>query len=127
MENGMTIGGKQLVVVGDRVLLRQEKPEDRTQVGLYLPQSVVEKEAVQSGRIIATGPGVAIPGPTEIDSEPWREAHGSNHYIPMQARIGDYALYLRKEGVEVKFEGEKFFIVPQNAILLLIREEEETF
>jgi co-chaperonin GroES (HSP10) len=121
----MRAGKKCLVVVGDRVLIKLERPEDRTAVGLYLPQTVLEKESVQGGRIIATGPGIPVPGPTELDSEPWKETAPAHHHIPMQAKVGDYALYLRKEGVEIKFEGEKYIVVPQNAILVLMREEED--
>lgn len=121
----MQSGNRQLIVIGDRVLIKLENPEEKTDVGLILPQSVVEKERVQGGRIISTGPGVPVPGPTELDNEPWREQVGGNNYIPMQAQIGDYALYLRKEGVEIKFEGEKYIIAPQNAILVLIRQSPE--
>ena len=49
----MRIGNKELVVIGDRVLIKREDLEERTKVGLYLPQTVVEKEDVQSGRILA--------------------------------------------------------------------------
>ncbi|MCX7014612.1 MAG: co-chaperone GroES family protein [Candidatus Sumerlaeota bacterium] len=121
----MQVGNKRMIVIGDRVLIKLENPEERTKVGLYLPQTVIDKESVAGGRIIATGPGVPIPGPTELDEEPWKQTAKQRHYIPMQAHIGDYALYLRKEGVEVRFENEKYIIVPQNAILVLVREGEE--
>jgi hypothetical protein len=39
----------------------------------------------------------------------------------MQARVGDYAIFLRKASVEIKFEGRTYLIVPQGAILLLDR------
>ena len=121
----MPVGRNKMIVIGDRVLIRQDNPEERTEVGLYLPRSVVEKENVQGGRIVSTGPGIPVPGPTELDHEPWKETRPATHYIPMQARPGDYALYLRKEGVEIKREGEKYIIVPQNAILVLVREGED--
>ncbi len=41
----------------------------------------------------------------------------------MQAEVGDYALFLKKAAVEIKFEGERYLIVPHNSILVLIREE----
>jgi hypothetical protein len=50
-------GHRQLIVVGDRVLIRPEQPDARTQVGLYLPETVLEKEKIQAGRIVAVGPG----------------------------------------------------------------------
>ena len=42
----------------------------------------------------------------------------------MQAEKGDYALFLKKMAVEIKFEGEKYLIVPHSSILVLIRDEE---
>ncbi len=44
---------KKLVVVGDRVLIAPEEGEERTNVGLYLPPTAIDRQAVQSGRIIA--------------------------------------------------------------------------
>lgn len=121
----MQLCNKRLVVVGDRVLLKPEKAEERTRVGLYLPQTVVEKERVSSGRIVSTGPGIAVPGPPDIDHEPWRERMETAHYIPMQVEAGDFALYLRKEGIELRYEDEEYIIVPQSAILAVVREEDE--
>jgi len=43
----------------------------------------------------------------------------------MQARVGDYAIFLRKASVEIKLEGESYLVVPQAAILVLFRDEEE--
>jgi chaperonin GroES len=118
-------GFRQLIVVGDRVLIKPEQPEDRTDVGLYLPQTVVEKEKVQSGRIVATGPGIAMPEFTDEDEEPWKQPGRKTRYIPMQAEEGDYALFLKKAAVEIKFEGEEYLVVPQGAILLLLRDTDE--
>jgi co-chaperonin GroES (HSP10) len=39
----------------------------------------------------------------------------------MQARIGDYALFFRKAAVEITYEGNKYLVVPQAAILVLVR------
>jgi hypothetical protein len=43
----------------------------------------------------------------------------------MQARNGDYALFFRKAAVEITFENERYLVVPQSAILALMREELE--
>ena len=121
----MKKGNKRLVVIGDRVLVKQEELEDRTEVGLYLPQTVVEKEEVQSGRVVLTGPGIPLPQPQETDDEPWRSVPTDPKYLPLQAEEGDYALFLKKMAVEIKFEGEKYLIIPHSSILVLIREEED--
>jgi|SaaInl7_200m_RNA_FD_contig_31_1300025_length_1905_multi_8_in_0_out_0_2 chaperonin GroES len=122
----MKMGDKSLVVVGDRVLVKQEDLEQRTEVGLYLPQTVVEKEEVQGGRIVCTGPGIPLPLPQESEDEPWKTSiPGEPRYLPMQAEIGDYALFLKKSAIEIKFEGDKYLIVPHGAILVLIQQDED--
>ena len=113
---------KKLIIIGDRVLVRPTKPNERTQTGLYLPPGVQEKEKVQQGYIIKTGPGYAIPSPTE--DEPWKAQEEQVKYIPLQAKEGDLAIFLLNGATEVMYEGEKYFIVPQSAILMLEREEE---
>jgi len=115
---------KKLIVVGDRVLIVPGEGEERTNVGLYLPPTAVDHQAVQGGRIVATGPGTPLPDPNSLDDEPWKIQAGSAHvtrYVPMQARIGDYALFFRKAAVEITYEGDKYLVVPQAAILVLVR------
>lgn len=113
---------KKLIVIGDRVLIRLSKPNEQTTSGLYLPPGVQEKEKVQQGTIIKTGPGYAIPMP--VDDEPWKSEDENVKYVPLQAREGDLAIFLVSGATEVMYEKEKYFIVPQGAILLLEREEE---
>ena len=117
---------KELIVVGDRVLVRVEEGEDRTKVGLYLPPSALDSQAVQGGRIVATGPGTPMPSVADYPDEPWRTAAGGGggdpRYVPMQARAGDYALFFRKAAVEITFETDRYLVVPQAAILALVRD-----
>lgn len=110
-----------ILVVGDRVLIKPEKDLDKTNSGLYLPPGVSEKEKVQGGYIIKAGPGYAVSAP-ETD-ESWKENNGPK-FIPLQAKEGDFALFLKKDGIEVELDGEKMIIVSHNAILLLIRDED---
>lgn len=115
---------KRLTVVGDRVLITPEEGEERTRVGLYLPPTALESQQVQSGVIIATGPGDPVPDLASFDEEPWRAAERETRetrYRPMQARVGDHAIFFRKAAVEITFEGQKYLVVPQAAILVLIR------
>jgi chaperonin GroES len=113
---------KRLIVVGDRVLIAPEEGEDRTRVGLYLPASAVDAQAVQGGTIVARGPGTPISAPTELDEEPWKILGGEARYLPVQARVGDYAIFFRRAAVEITFEGRKYLVVPQAAILVLVRQ-----
>ena len=112
---------RKLVVVGDRILVEPAEGEERTKVGLYLPPTAIDHQAVQGGRVVATGPGTPLSAPTEIDDEPWKVEGAEPRYLPMQAHIGDYALFFRKAAVEITFEGKRYLVVPQAAILVLVR------
>ena len=121
----MLRNNKQLIVVGDRVLIQPEEGEERSKVGLYLPPTALDAQAVQGGHIVATGPGQPMPdlGSEQYD-EPWRVGGNSRElrFVPMQARTGDFALFFRKAAVEITFEGDRYLVVPQAAILALVRE-----
>lgn len=117
----MSRSPKKLIVVGDRVLVAPAEGEERTKVGLYLPPTAVDSQQVQGGRIVATGPGLPMPDPGETSDEPWRVGMRETRYVPMQARTGDYALFFRRAAVEITFEDERYLVVPQTAILALVR------
>ncbi len=119
----MRKGKKELLVVGDRVLIEPEEGETRTKVGLLLPPGAVEKEAVQSGRVTALGPGTPLP-PPEAEGEPWKTPYQTPRYLPMQVEIGDYAVFFRKAAIEITFEDSKYLVVPLAAILVLVRESQ---
>jgi chaperonin GroES len=115
---------KNIIVIGDKVLIKPKSLDDRTSAGLYLPPGVQQKEDVQSGYIMKVGPGYAVPLPTDDTGETWKGNEESVKYIPLQVREGDLAIFLQKGAVEVMYEGEKYYIVPQHLILMLVRDEE---
>ena len=86
----MLRGDKELLVVGDRVLVRVDEQEQRTEVGLYLPPTALEKENVQSGRIEEVGPGIPLPPKGDEDDVPWAESgsEAEMRFIPLQAQKG---------------------------------------
>lgn len=114
---------KKLIVVGDRVLIQPTKQTDKTESGLYLPPGVQEKEKIQSGYVIKVGPGYPLPLPADED-EMWKGKEEQIKYLPLQAQEGDLAIFLQRGAVEVIYEKEKYFIVPQASILMLEREED---
>jgi chaperonin GroES len=111
---------KELIVVGDRVLIRPDETDDKTHSGLYLPQGVQEKEKVQTGTIIKIGPGYPVPDPAALEAEPWQSSK-MERYMPLQAREGDYCVFLRNAAIEIEYEGKKYLVVPHSAILVLLR------
>ncbi|MBP5326691.1 MAG: co-chaperone GroES [Bacteroidales bacterium] len=112
-----------LIVIGDRVLIQTGTVTQRTKSGLYLPAGYQDKEEIQSGYILKCGPGYALPN-MEGD-EPWNPKDKEPRYMPLQVQPGDMALFVQKSAVEIKYNGEKYYIVPQSAILLVERDDFE--
>ena len=113
---------KRLIVVGDNVMVRPES-KGKTRAGLYLPPSVIDSEAVMGGWVVQVGPGLAIPDMANWDEEPWKRREQRPRYIPPQAQDGDFAIFMRKAAVEITFEDEKYLIVPNGAVLALVRQD----
>jgi len=110
-----------LIVVGDRVLIKPNDAVDRTHSGLYLPAGYKDKENVQSGYIVKCGPGYPLPDVEEGES--WNRQERAPRYLPLQVQPGDLALFLQKNAIEIKYNNEKYFIVPQSAILMVERDD----
>lgn len=119
----MLKSGKEIILVGDRVLIDPDINHSKTPSGLYLPPGVKEKENVQGGHVVKVGPGLPLPLPDDSNDEPWAPENKEPQYLPLQAEEGDYAIFLRKYAIEIELEGKKYLIVPHSYILILIRED----
>jgi co-chaperonin GroES (HSP10) len=114
---------KELLVNGDRLLIRPQDGEERTESGLVLPATAVNEQQVRQGKVVKVGPGIPVADPMDGD-EPWKKHERSEaRYVPLQAREGDTAIFLKKASIEISHEGEKYLIVPNSAVLLLARED----
>ncbi|MFH1119735.1 MAG: co-chaperone GroES family protein [Bacteroidota bacterium] len=115
---------QKLIVVGDRLLIKPLSLSKKTKGGLFLPPGYNEKEEIQSGYVLKAGPGYPIPVSGEED-EIWKQQSGDNiKYIPLQAKVGDLAIFLQKGAIEIVYNDDKYFIVPQHSVLLLERDED---
>lgn len=84
--------------LGDRVVVRPKPAEEKTDSGLYIPDSAKEKP--QKGTIVATGPG--------------RVENGNK--IDLTVEEGDEVLYGKYAGTEVTIDGEEMLIMRENDI-----------
>ncbi len=114
---------EKLIVVGDRVLIKPKSNPDKTNSGLFLPPGYTERENTQSGYVVKVGPGYPNPMPPEDGDEPWKQQKEKTRYLSLQALVGDLAIFLQKGAIEIFYNNEKYFIVNQNAILLLERDD----
>jgi co-chaperonin GroES (HSP10) len=112
---------QKLIVIGDRILIKPKTPQSQTKSGLYLPPGVNENDKVQIGYVLKVGPGYPIPSVNDTD-EPWKNKTEEPKYVPLQPKEGDQAVYLQNSAIEIEFNKEKYMVVPQSAILLLLRD-----
>lgn len=110
------------IMVGDRILIKPKSPMDKTRSGLFLPPGVHEKEKIQSGYVVKVGPGYPIPAINDVD-EPWKDKSDEVKYVPLQPKEGDLAIYMQNSAFEIEFKKEKYVIVPNSAVLMLIRDD----
>jgi len=114
---------EKIIVVGDRVLIKPKRLSNKSKGGLFLPPGYKEKEEIQTGYIIKCGPGYPIPFPSDDNDDSWKNIDEKVKYVPLQAKVGDLAIFLQKGAIEIVYDNEKYFIVAQHSILLLERDE----
>lgn len=112
---------EKVILFGDRILVKPTTPKDRTKSGLYLPPSVSEKEKIKQGYVVKVGPGYPIPALQDSD-ESWKNTE-EVRYVPLQANVGDLAVFLQSGVHEIFFNDELYFIIPNAAIQMVIRDE----
>ena len=90
-----------------------------------LPMRISEKNKLE--KIIIVGDRVLIKPKTARDqtkSGLYLPPGVQERYIPLQAKEGDLAIYLQRDAIEINYLNERYFIVPQSAVLMLVREED---
>ena len=85
-----------IIPLGERVLLKAEKTEEKTAGGIFIPQAAQEK--TQIATVVAIG-----------DSE------------EIKVKAGDRVLHDKYAGTEIKDGGEDYLIVNAQDILTIIK------
>jgi chaperonin GroES len=88
--------------LADRVVVRPLDEHERTQGGLYIPDTAKEKP--QQGEIIAIGPG----------------RYEDGKLVPMSVKVGDKVLYGKYNGIEVILGGLPYLILRESDVLAVI-------
>ena len=111
-----------VIIIGNKVLIKPVADRECTLSGLYLPPGVREKEKTATGYVVKVGPGYPIPAITD-EGDLWKSKEEVK-YVPIQPKPGDLAVYLQSNACEIEFNCEKYLILPDSAILMLVRDEE---
>ena len=87
--------------LSDRVIVKRlEEQEQKSKGGIIIPDTAKEKP--QEGEIIAVGPG-------------GRDEAGK--LIPIDLKAGDFVLFGKWSGTEVKIDGEELLIMKESDIM----------
>ena len=86
--------------LGDRVLVKRVKEEEKTKGGIIIPDTVQEKP--MEGEVIAAGPGA-------------RNEQGQ--IVALDVKAGDRILFGKWSGTEVKIDGEELLIMKESDIM----------
>lgn len=89
--------------LNDRVLVLRVDQEEKTQGGIFIPDTAKEKP--QEGKVVAVGPG-------KIDEKGER--------IPLEVKEGDRVLFGKYSGSEIKVDGVEHLIMREDDILAII-------
>ena len=84
--------------LADRVLVEPSAAETKTTSGIIIPDTAQEKP--QKGKIIAVGKGTKE--------------------NPVSVKVGDYVLYGKYSGTDLKYEGKDYLIMKESDILAII-------
>jgi len=86
--------------LGDRVVVRRVKEDQKTPGGIIIPDTVQEKP--QEGEVIAVGPGA-------LDE--------SGKRVVPEVKPGEFVLFGKWSGTEVKVDGEELLIMKESDIM----------
>ncbi len=86
--------------LGDRVVVRRVAEEQKTAGGIIIPDTAQEKP--QEGEIVSVGPGAL-------------DEHGKR--IVPDVKAGDFILFGKWSGSEVKIDGEDLLIMKESDVM----------
>lgn len=90
--------------LGDHVLVTRDEKIDKTESGLYLPESA--KDTPKTGKIEAVGQG-------HYNEE-------SGKFTPFTVKKGDRVLFTSYAGTEVKLDGKELLLMQEKDILAIV-------
>jgi len=91
--------------MGDRVVVRPEKFEEKTAGGIIIPDTA-RNEKPEKGTVVAVGDG---------------KMNDDGRMLPMRVMVGDKVMFSKYGYDEVKIDGEEYLIVSESNIIAIIK------
>ncbi len=90
--------------LGDKILVKRAEAQDKTDSGIYLPESA--KDQPKEGKVVALGSGI-------LNKE-------TGEYMPFTVSMGDRVIFSSYSGTEVKIGDDELLIVSEDDVLGII-------
>tara|TARA_R100001163_G_scaffold27082_1_gene22017 strand:- start:108 stop:404 length:297 start_codon:yes stop_codon:yes gene_type:complete len=89
-----------------RVVVKKPKREEKTESGIFLPDTVNEQGQTALGEVLSVGPG--------------SRNMNTGEYMPIPIKEGDTIIYTKFSATEVQHEGEEYFVVMERDIIAVV-------
>ena len=89
-----------------RVVVKKPKREEKTESGIFLPDTVNEQGQTALGEVLAVGQG--------------SRNMNTGEYMPIPIKEGDTIIYTKFSATEVQHEGEEYFVVMERDIIAVV-------
>ena len=90
--------------IGNRVLIKPDKVEEKTSGGLVLPPSASEDQKPETGTVVKLGKG-------KVDGKE----------VSFEVSVGDRVYFKKYSPDEILIDGDKYFLLDQEDILAIIK------
>ena len=87
----------------DRIAVKAIQQEEKTQGGIFIPDTAKEKPV--KGKVVAVGTGTR---------------NDKGEIIPLEIKVGDVVLYGKWGGTEVKIDGEELIIMKESDVMGIV-------
>lgn len=89
--------------LGDKILVKRLESKEKTESGIYLPESAKEKP--QQAKVVAVGDGKILDSGKRAD---------------FQVKKGDTVVIGKWGGSEIKIDGEEYLVMSEDEVLAVI-------
>ena len=91
-----------------RVVVKKPQREEKTESGIFLPDTVNEQGQTALGKVLAVGPG--------------SRNMNKGDYMPLPIEVDDTIVYTKFSAVEIQHDGEEYFVVAERDIIAVVED-----
>ena len=92
-----------------RVVVKKPQREEKTESGIFLPDTVNEQGQTALGEVLAVGPG--------------SRNMNTGEPMPMNIELGDTIIYTKFSATEVQHKGDEYSVVTERDIIAVVEDQ----